>query len=968
MATVSKDDGVSEASPQTEEVISFGPFKLIASERLLTKDDAPVPLGARALDILIALASQANQVINKKELLASVWPDVTVEESSLRFHVASLRRALGEGEDGARYIATLAGKGYCFVAHVSRSNGRGSAVAAATTGFAHENLPGRLERMVGREEDILKVSTDVMALRFVTIVGAGGVGKTTLAVSVGHHLVEEFGRAVLFVDLAELSDPDLVATTVASLLGLPVSSEDTTPSLIAYLHDKRLLLILDTCEHLVEAVATLASRIFSAAPQVHILATSREILKVEGEHVYKLESLACPPDDEELSAAVARRFPAPQLFIERALAGGAHLNLTEAEIATVVSICRKLDGVPLAIELAARRVEAYGLQQTAALLDQHLALLWQGQRSAPPRQRTLQATLDWSFKLLSETERLVVRQLAVFVAYFTLDAALAVVANAAVDQETVLVAIDSLVAKSMVETRPIGPMMYYRLFSTTRAHALDIGIDDVEAADLAVRHATYYRQWLERTTAEWQILPTGAERAPYFAGLNNARAALEWCFAGTDYLELGIALAAAATPVLLAMSLFTECYRWSERSILVLDGAGRGGSEEMQLQACMSLALMFTRGSNDAAGVALNRSLAIAKARGDLLNEVRLLGPLHLFHVRAGHFQIGLQCARRSSEIASTLDDEGATALAHALLGISLHLMGNPSRARAELEAAIAFRRSSPNGRTSDFGFDRSSWAELALTTTLWLLGFPAQAMTRARQAIKYGERLHHPVSLAMGFNAITVLLWLGDLGTAEQHLDWFISRAESLCCHPYIDLGHGLKGELTIRRGDISAGIEMLQTCLEQLHAAHYGRFTTQFNMMLGRGLAAGGRFQEGLTLFDETVRQIEMRGDFSYLPEVIRLKGNILLAMPNPRPKRAEECFMQSLELSRARRLRAWELRTANDLAMLWTGQGRSDDARALLLSVFEQFTEGFDTADLKAAEHLLATLSQLPLPLLL
>jgi predicted ATPase/DNA-binding winged helix-turn-helix (wHTH) protein len=945
------------ASPHAEEVTSFGPFKLIVSERLLTKDGNPVWLGARAFDILNVLVSEAHQVVSKKELLAKVWPDIAAEEGSLRFHIASLRKALGDGDGGARYITTVAGQGYCFVAHVSRSNDRSSAVAA---GVAHETLPSRLIRLVGRDEDIVKVSIDVKAKRLVTILGAGGVGKTALAIAVGHHLIEEFASAVLFVDFAELRDPDLVPTAIASMLGLSVRSEDPTPSLIRYLRDKRLLLILDTCEHVVEAVATLASRIVLATSGVHILATSRESLQIEEEHVYRLESLTCPPDDAGVTADIARRFPAPQLFIECARASGAHLDLTDAEIATVASICRKLDGVPLAIKLAARHVEAYGLQQTAALLDQHFCLKWQGQRAAPSRQRTLHNTLDWSLKLLSEGERMVLRRLTVFVARFTLDAAVAVVAKETDNQTAIVVVIDSLVAKSLVEARLIGAMMYYRLFDTTRAYVLDNGVDDVEAADLAVRHAIYYRQWLEQTAGEWQALPTGAERGPHFAGLNNVRAALEWCFARPDHVELGIALAAAAAPVFLSMSLFTECHRWAERAIIALDGASRGGQEEMQLQASVSRALLYTCGPSEAAGAALHRSLAIAKARADLLSEVRLLGLLHLYHIRAGDFEVSLQCARRSFAIASTLDDAEATALARALLGISLHLTGDPRAARPELEAAVALRHSPPTSRMNYFGFDYGRSAEIALTTTLWLLGYPAQAMARARQAIKDAERIHHPASLSMVVNAIMVLLWVEDPSAAEEHLDCFISRAELQSSKPYSDVGRGLKGELAIRRGEINAGIEMLQNCLQQLHAARYGRFTTQFSIMFGRGLAAGGRFDESLTMLDETVRQIEMRGDSSYLPEVVRLKGNILLAMPGKRLKEAEECFMHSLELSRARRLRAWELRTATDLAKLWTDQGRSAEARALLLPVFEQFVEGFDTVDLKAAEHLLETLS--------
>jgi predicted ATPase len=263
---------------------------------------------------------------------------------------------------------------------------------------------------------------------------------------------------------------------------------------------------------------------------VHILATGREALQVDGEQIYRLEPLACPPDDAALTAATARTFPATQLFIERAAASGARLDFDDAQAGIVVGICRKLDGVALAIELAARRVEAYGLQQTAALLDQRLTLMWLGPRTAPPRQRTLQATLDWSYGLLSNVERLVLRRLAVFVGRFTLNAALSVATSADVDQAAVFSAIDNLIAKSMVATRPVGAMMRYRLLDTTRAYVLGISSDDAEIARLAARHAAYFRLWLEQDGKEWATLSSGMERSLHFSDLNNARAALEWCF------------------------------------------------------------------------------------------------------------------------------------------------------------------------------------------------------------------------------------------------------------------------------------------------------------------------------------------------------------------------------------------------------------------------------------------------------
>jgi predicted ATPase/DNA-binding winged helix-turn-helix (wHTH) protein len=724
-ADACEDDAMMTPTALAREVISFGPFSLITSERLLTRDSAPVELSARALDILIALLSRPNEVVSKNDLLAQVWPDATVEEGSLRFHIVNLRKALGDGKDGARYITT--GRGYCFVAPISRSSDQGQvlqgkALAAATVSFPHANLPGRLIGMVGRDDDVLKLSARLNAARFVTIVGSGGVGKTTVAVAVGHHLIEAFSGAVLFVDLGMLNDPVLVATAVASMLGLSVQSADVAPSLIAYLRDKRIFLILDTCEHLIDAVAALASSIFNAAPQVHILATSRETLQVEGEHVYRLDPLACPPDDTGITAAVAQTFPAPKLFVERAVASGAHLDFSDAEAAIVVSICRKLDGVALAIELAARRVEAYGLHQTAALLDQRLTLLWVGPRTAPPRQRTLHATLDWSYGLLSETERQVLRRLAIFVGHFTLDAALAVVTSATLDQAGVFGAIDSLVAKSMVATRPVGAMMRYRLLDTTRAYALEMSIDDSEAADLAVRHATYYRRWLEQAGTEWSTLSTGVERAPHFAGLNNVRAALEWCFGVNDNAEIGVGLAAAAAPVFLAMSLLPECHRWSERAILVLDDATRGGSEEMHLQACLGISSMHMLGQSDAARMALNRSLAIAEEHGDVLSQAGLLGMLHMFHFRGGDFNTALHHAKHCRAVAGTIEDPAATALAHSILGRSLHLMGDHSGARMELEASL--QNWSRTRRTTIYlAYDRHYRAGIALARTLWLQG-----------------------------------------------------------------------------------------------------------------------------------------------------------------------------------------------------------------------------------------------------
>jgi predicted ATPase/DNA-binding winged helix-turn-helix (wHTH) protein len=943
------------------DAVAFGPFVLVASERLLTRNGVPVELGARSLDALIALVSRPNEVIPKRDLLAQVWPDVTVEEGSLRFHIASLRKALGDGLDGARYITTVAGRGYCFVAPLAHREARDEAPVAAA-GARRASLPGRLMRMVGRADDVQALATLLAAARFVTVTGAGGVGKTTVAVAVGHDLIEGFAGDVLFVDLAALSDPGLVATSMASMLGLAGQSEDAAASLVAWLRDKRMLLILDSCEHLIEGVAALASRIFIEAAQVHILATSREALRVEGEQVYKLAALACPPDDPGLTATAVGSFPAAQLFLERAAASGAQLALDDIDAGVVADICRKLDGVALAIELAAGRVATYGVQQTAALLDQRLSLLWQGQRTAPPRQKTLQATLDWSFGLLSERERVVLRRLAVFVGPFTIEAALSVVPGGAVDDSGVFSAIDSLVAKSMVAVRPVGAMMRYRLLDTTRAYALEIGLSTAEQAELAARHAAWCRRWLEQIGAERPTLSNPSERAPHLAGLGNVRAALDWCFGPDGDAGLGVRLAAAAAPVFVALSLLTECHRWSERAIGALDDATRGGLEEMQLQSALGMALMFTHGQGDAALVALNRGLALAEAQGDVLNQVRLLGPLHVFHMRCGDFKAALRYAERSHAVAGTIDNRAVAASARCLLGNALYIVGDLARARLELEQALLHPAEFQGTSTIYVGLNHHILGRLALARTLWFQGHPEQAVERVRLAVKDAERTDHPVSLALTLQwAASILLWVGDLRRAEEHIDWFFAHADSHSLRPYVAVGLGLKGALAIRREDARSGVEALRGVLERLHEARYALLTTEFNLYLAQGLAALDRLDEGMNLVEDTIRRVDANGDVTYMPELLRVKGRLFLAKPPQRDgSEAETCFLQSLDASRRQGARAWELRTATDLAALWATQGDADRARALLQPALAQFTEGSDTADVKSATHLLATLA--------
>lgn len=941
--------------PATDE-LSFGTFQLRANERLLMKEGVVVELGARAYDILIALTSAPNEIITKQDLMSRVWPEVVVEEGSLRFHMNSLRKALGDGKEGARFIKTLSGRGYCFVATISRALNETLSTVSAPADFSHANLPGRLSRIIGRDGDVLRISEQLKASRLVSIVGPGGIGKTTVAISVAHGLSDRFGGAVLFVDLSMLSDPRLVTTAIASMLGIPVGAGDAQSSLIAFLRNRLALLVLDTCEHMVDAVAQLASDLMISAPRVHILATSRESLQTEGEHVYRLGPLACPPEAAFISTQVVQEFPATRLFLERALANDAHLEIDEADAPIVAGICRKLDGVALAIELTARRVGSYGLRQASDLLDQHLTLQWTGSRTAQPRHRTLQATLDWSYELLSELERVVLRRLAVFVGHFTLDAAVDVVASSNLDRSAVFAAIDSLVTKSMVSTRPIGASLRYRLLDTTRAYALAIPLETQERGELAIRHADYYGRWVAQSAGDWASKKTGSERAAYFAALHNVRAALEWCFGENGEVGVGLKLAASAGPAFLAMSLMPEAYRWSERAILALDEYTVGTVEELHLQTVFGIAATHLRGKSDAALLALNRGLCIAEARGDVVNQVGLLSMLRTYYFRSGDFKTAHAYAGRCKAAADTIQDFAASAQARSILGRSFHLAGDLAAAQTELEASLVdWARA---GRTTIYlSHELHFPSEVTLARNLWLLGFPDQAAERAQNVIESAAKTDRPAALTVVLGwAISVFLWIGDWDRAEEHINTLVYQAESHSLGPFVAAGRARRGELAILRGWADQGVEELRTSLAAIHSVGYELLTTEFNISLARGLKATGRLAEAAELVDRTIRNVEAKGDVLYIPELLRVRGDVLLATPHFLED-AQASFRRSIEMSRLQSARGWGLRAATDLAATMVKVGELAQARELLEPILGHFSEASDTADLRSAKQLLA-----------
>jgi predicted ATPase/DNA-binding winged helix-turn-helix (wHTH) protein len=932
-------------------MICFGPFRLSATERLLEKGSDPIQLGSRALDILIALVERPAEVVSKKELIARVWPDLVVDEGSLRFHVSALRKALGEGRSGGRYVTNVSGRGYCFVAPISRA---ASPPALLRNSFAHSpvGLPPTPTRMVGRDETVRCIAEELTARRFFTIVGPGGIGKTTVAIAVSHSMLPAFDGAVHYVDFGPLCTPSLVPNRVALTVGLPGNLDDPLAALSAFLRDRRMLLVFDSCEHLIETIAPLAERIFHAAPEVHILATSREPLQVDSEQIHRLHPLVFPPDDAELTAAQALTFPAVQLFVERAAAHGSGFELDDVEAPIVGKVCRRLDGIALALELAAGRVGAYGIKGIASLLDSPCRLLWHGRRTALPRHQTLSAMLDWSYNLLPESERRVLRRLSVFVGAFSLEAAQYVAAGDIFEREQVAEAIAGLVTKSLiaVETNDTGAL--YRLLDTTRAYALTKMADSGERNAIAQQHAIYYREFLERIEIASVTGPKNNGAIESWRHVSNVRAALEWSFSEQGDKEIGTALAAASAPLFLELSLLTECRFWMERAIT--EHGGKGDRREMELKGAFAVSLMFIKGNIEEVRAALTTALSLAEVLSLPYHQMRLFAVQHTFLMRIGDFPGAAAVAEQNEAVAKRTADPTAMMIADWMLGVSHHALGDQVRAGRLCETALN-PEPIPNSSLIRSGYDQQTHALVMLARSLWLQGYASRAVTIATQALHRANALDHPVSLCVGsIFAVTVFLWTGGWSEAERIIDRLIVCSEKYSLRSYHAIGLGLKGKFSFRRGDAEAGLRLLTASLNALEAGQHASLTGVLTSDLAIALATAGRIYEAEAAIDKAMAFGEPTRSHFHLPEMMRIKGEILASGSHACD--AEAWFSRSIDLAREQAALAWELRAAASLAHLGARQGRGDEASRVLRPVYDRFTEGFDTPDLRAAKRLL------------
>ncbi len=917
-------------------------------------------IGGRALDLLICLTEKPGKIVGKRELIHRAWPNLTVEESSLRFHIVNLRKALGDGQPGTRYITNVSGRGYCFVAPVAAAVGANTPriieihskpQAAVNNAVAHD-LPRRLDHIFGRDDAIAQIARQLQQKRFVTIHGPGGIGKTTVAIAVAHLLVQHFDGHICFLDLGTISDASLVASSLASSLGLTAVMSDSVPAVIEYLRERRLLVIFDCCEHVIDAVAELAERLYQEAPRVSILATSRERLRVEGESAIQLAALDNPPLQSVLSAAEIDRFAATRLFADRAAAAFVDDQISDQDAEVIADICRKLDGNALAIELVAGQVSKYGLQETSSLLDGKLGILLRGRRTAVPRHQTLKATVEWSYQLLDEAQKSLLQRLSIFVGSFSADDAEAV-GTTDDDDRDVLTSLEALVEKSLVVVLRGAGSVRYRLLDSTKAYANEKLMAETDPMALKRRHAGHIVRLLQKRRSE--NLPPTSARAENRLLLGDVIAALQWSFSSDGDRDLAPILAAGATSLFISLSMLNECRRWCEKALAILPSTNDTAKTALVLNAALGHSLMLTEGNRDRARMAMERALELAESLDDKPNQFRLLCRMHMYFRRTGEISMLVPIARRLESLGNALGDPAALSAAHTLLSVGYHLIGDQLTAQSHIDVVLHLKEYE-KVQPSHYAFHRSPY--IASARCQWLLGYPEQARTmasRLEDADNSPDAVTYCIALIWG---ATVFQWLRDWKRVDGFAKRVIVHARDHSLRPYLMVGLAIEGETLLADGQLNAGLALLKSSVANLHSEQYELYIPRFEGSMARALLKQGRGDEARALIDSTIERIQQDGDYFEMPELLRIKGKVMAYQKDM--DGAREAFSSAIDLADRQGALAWRLRAAMSNLRLLKGTAEVHTALSDLEATYNRFTEGFDTPDLVDAKTLLSRYS--------
>jgi predicted ATPase/Tfp pilus assembly protein PilF len=705
-------------------VYELGPFRLDAQAGVLTHNGVATPLGARGVAVLAALVSRAGEYVERSVIVEAAWPGVVVEEANLTVQISAIRRVLADAPGGEHWIETLTRRGYRFVGPVSTDAAR-----------ATHNLPRPLTSFVGREREIAEIKSLFGTTRLLTLTGTGGTGKSRLALEVAADLLASHQDGVWLTELAAIAEPDRVAQTVAMSLGIAEQpGKSLTQTLIDHLASRRLVLLLDNAEHLLGPCAELAYAVLRHCGNVEVLTTSREPLGVEGEQLYRVPPMPVPDPKRDVTPDDIAHYESVRLFVERARLHEPRFAMDVENAAAIASICYRLDGIPLSLELAAARVQSMTIEEIDNGLGQRFRLLTGGSRTSLPRQQTLRSMIDWSTNLLREAEKALLLRCSVFAGGWTAESAGKVCVGAPIGDATAIVkTLGALVEKSLVLADSRSRSTRFRLLETIRQYALEALEENGEGAHWRRRHLEHFAALAEETEPHL----TDSDQQEWLDRLeaehDNARAALAWSLTEGGDLSSGLRLAGSFWRFWHQRGFLNEGRDWlskllaassgmqqtrTEARAKALNGAGTLAKEQGDYAAARAMfeeqlaiwrtldgrrgiasalnnlgGLTYSQGDYPTARVLFEESLAIRRALGDRVGiaaSVRNLGNLAYLE---GDYDAARALYEESLGIQRELGNQSGIALSLQNLGLALEEQGDHAAARAAFDEGLAIHR-----------------------------------------------------------------------------------------------------------------------------------------------------------------------------------------------------------------------------------------------------------------------------------
>jgi predicted ATPase/class 3 adenylate cyclase len=829
------------------------------------------------------------------------------------------------------------------------------------------NLPTQTTTFIGRELELREIRTHIEreSVRLLTLTGPGGTGKTRLALRVAADEIDRFDDGVFFIDLSAFRDAQAVMAGIARTIGLTETADQSLlDELKRQLHDQHVLLVLDNFEQVMEAAPT-AVELLSDCPGLKLLVTSREALHVRGEQLYAVPPLSLPKAaGERADPAELAGYEAVQLFVERAQAVKADFHLTNQNSATIADICLRLDGLPLAIELATARINLFSPEELRERLSSRLALLRGGPRDLPSRQQTLRATIDWSYQLLEPSERRLFELLSVF-SGAGLDTVEAIAEELEWVTETdgdTLDDLASLLDKSLIrKVDPDDAASRLLMLETIREYAAE-RLDELPgfAAGARHAHAAYFADFAQR---QWQYL-IGQRREAALAAMTtdieNLRLAWRHWVAKRDGMQL--------KKLVDSLWLLYDAKGWYQETIgLIRDGLDILSSasatpdraeEEVMLRTSLARALMATKGYSREVEEAYMTALQPFEGR-ELPQLFPVLRSLASYYIAQSEFGKGARIGREILHLAERQRDAGMLVDGHLVTGVCRSTLEGVPVALEHLDEAIARLRAVPSGsRPFRLGNDAGATCFTTSAFFLWMLGYPDKAVARAEDAITFATQLQHPYTHAyVEFHCGLLRLWLRQPELVRKHAVEVLQVVQQYDFPIWSALGTCLLGMADAELGRAEEGLAQVNQGIAQYQQMSTPPvFWPQLVAIKAGAHALAGKVAEGLVLLDDAL-ELAARGYTSSIPEFSLLKGDMLTVAGAPDAD-AAYWFQRAFDGAENQGLRMTQLRAALRLCRLWQRQGRND-ADTLLRTVYDTFTEGFATADLTEARSLLDSL---------